>query len=274
MVNTSGVNWLMGILVSTSFVGVMAIMLKPSQLITEIIQAMSITVMPATSRYVALKDKEMLRELFVRGTRYMTLVAALCWIVILLMMRPVLTLWMGPEYAYISPYVIVICGGTIFWMSGSCAFNMLRGMGMLRVSVISEFVGLVLVGLSSILVLFKFTGSPFIAVSVGLTLGQVVGSTMRLVYCIQATEVKPFRFFVHAYLHTLGLSILISIFAAGWIYFGHIKSFWSSAGVTIGAFVGFCLLFLLLLNETEKNMARELYKKLRQTVSCFILRKI
>ena len=273
LVNTSGVNWLMGILVSTSFVGVMAIILKPPQLMTEIIGAMSITVMPATSKYAALKDEKMLRELFVRGTRYMALVAALCWIVIFLMTRPVLKLWMGPEYAYLSPYGIILCSGTIFWMSGSCAFNMLRGMGMLRVSVISEFVGLVLVGFFSILLIFKITQSPFIAVAVGLSLGQTVGTTLRLIYCIRAVEAKPLHFFVQAYSHTLGVSLLITLLAAAVIYLGHVESFWGRASVTVVSLGGFCLLFMAVLNEGEKRMAKEFFRIAQIKISRLILHK-
>ena len=61
--NSTGIRWLMASLASTRFVAHLAIMLMPGILLTQIISAISITVMPATSAYEATGNRQMLQEL-------------------------------------------------------------------------------------------------------------------------------------------------------------------------------------------------------------------
>lgn len=68
--NNSGVRWLMGSLISPEFVAPLTIMLMPSLLLTQIIRAMTATIMPAASAYEASDNQDGLWDLLVRGQRY------------------------------------------------------------------------------------------------------------------------------------------------------------------------------------------------------------
>ena len=242
VINESGVRWMMGGLISPAFVGVMAIMLKPPELMKQVVQAMSLSVMPATSKYSARNDTKMLRELFVRGTRYMMLVVTIGMIAVILMTRGVLKVWIGQEYQYLTIYVIILCGAMAVQMSTSGVAHMLQGMGMLKACFTCAVVGPVLLAISSILAIFWITGQGYWAVTIGLSFGQIVSAIMRIGFCAAKTKVKPVYFLWHAYGQTLVLAAPLAVSAfAGTRYFAA-----DSLGIRTGIFAVCILVFAVL----------------------------
>ncbi len=186
--NTAGVRWLMGSLVSTSFVAHLAIMLMPGILLSEIVLAMTITIMPAASAYAAKGDEHMLRELLLRGMRYTAIIVLTGLWVAFLWIEDVLVLWVGPDYVSIAPHALTVFASVAFLAMTSAAHHMLKGLGKLGLLITIAVIGRVVVPFSVLLAVYFLSGNPYFAVTAGLGAGNVVlgllniGSIMRAVH--------------------------------------------------------------------------------------------
>ncbi len=186
--NTTGIRWLMDALVSTRFVAHLAIMLMPTMLLSQIIGAMTITVMPATSAYEATGNKRMLQELLIRGMRYTTILALAGLFAAVLLMRNILNLWVGPDYVFLTPYVVALFVSGVFLQSTSTAHHMLKGMGKLRIVVFIYLIGLVIVPFGIILAVFNIWHDPYLATTVGLVAGYMVCGCLQIGFCFRAVQ--------------------------------------------------------------------------------------
>lgn len=220
--NGTGIRWLSGLLVSTSFVAHLAIFLMPGALVSQVVQAMTITVMPAASAYQATQDHELLQELFLRTTRYIVLLVSAVLIVSVLLIRGILRLWVGPPYEFLGVYVLVNLAGVGLLLSASCAHHMLKGFGDLRRVIVAYVVGLVVIPFAVTLAVFLIWKSPYVAVSAGLLLGNFTAGIIQVVACGKTVRMNMGRFLVRAYLQPLAPAaaimtvMLLTIAVSGW----------------------------------------------------------
>lgn len=261
VINMSGVKWMMGTLVSLEFVGMMAVMLVPARLMGEIVQAMSLSVMPATSKYCAQNNHKMLGELFVRGTRYMTLVVIVGMMAVLLVTKPFFKLWMGAEYQYLSIYVIILCAGTGIFMSAMCAHRMLVGTGMLKESLVCSAVGPVFVTMGTIFLILLRSGSAYWAVTLGLTCGYVVTAVMRVAFCAKGMGVSIKKLLWHGYVEPMVTAAPIMIIALAAVHYWRADSLALRAAASAVTILAFAYVFgLIFLTEQEKQLAKRIFQ--------------
>jgi len=201
--NKTGVRWLMGIVVSPSFVAHLAIILMPGLLLSQIVNAMTITVMPATSAYEATGNQRMLQELLIRGSRYPTILVLAGLLAAVLLMWNVLGVWLGPEYVFLAPYALVLFASASFMLSTSTAHHMLKGLEKLRAILFIYLTGLVIVPISSILIVFAIWHNPYIAVTSGLAAGHVVCGCLQVASCTKAAQADVRSFLMRAYAQPL-----------------------------------------------------------------------
>ncbi len=183
--NTTGIRWLMGAVVSTSFVAHLAIMVMPGVFLSQIIQAMTITIMPATSAYEATGNDHMLRELLLRSMRYAAIIALAALLVATLLIKDVMTLWVGSEYTFLVPYALAIFASVALVMTISSAHHMLKGLGKLRIVAFIALVSLVIVPLVLIVSVLALSHDPYLAVTAGLVAGNVVLFIMHLRFAMK-----------------------------------------------------------------------------------------
>lgn len=188
-INSTGVRWLMDFLASTSFIAHMAIMLMPSLLLSQIIGAMTITTMPATSAYNATGNKIKLQELLTMGMRYTMIIVLSVILVGSILMRDLLRLWVGADFEFLAPYALMLLVSTAFMLSTSIAHHMLKGMGKLRTVVFIYLVGLVIVPIGTIFTAFNVINNPYIAVTFGLSSGHVVCGVLQIVFSVKAVNI-------------------------------------------------------------------------------------
>lgn len=188
--NTTGIRWLMGLLVSASFVTHLAIMLVPGGLLSQIVSAMTMTVMPATSIYEATGNGPMLQELLVRSMRYTTIIVLAALFVGVLLVEDVLTLWVGPDYTFLAPYTLAIFGSVAFSMTTSSARHMFKGLGKLRTTAVIALTGKVLIPLTLILGVFLRYHDPYLAVAAGLVTGNVVLAALHVGFSLVAIDAR------------------------------------------------------------------------------------
>ncbi len=188
--NSTGVRWLMDALVSTTFVAHLAILLMPVQLLSQVIRAMTITAMPATSAYDATGNQAMLRELLIRGIRYTMVISLATLLAAVLLLKGVLTSWVGAEYTFLAPYALVLTASNSFMQGNSIGHFMLKGLGELRTVVWIYFGSLVALPFGVILILVGFGCDPYWAVTAGLAIGHVICGVFNTYYCARVVAAR------------------------------------------------------------------------------------
>jgi O-antigen/teichoic acid export membrane protein len=101
---------------STATVGLYEGAARPHNLIRQLNGTLVLTVVPVASRYIAEGDELRLRELLIRGTRYVAAIVAPVTVVLIVLAAPLLDLWLGDKYrtgalalALLSSYWLVGC---------------------------------------------------------------------------------------------------------------------------------------------------------------------
>lgn len=184
--NNAGLRWLMGILESPAFVAHLAIMLMPGLLVKQIVQAMTVTIMPATSAYEAAGNKDLLRELLLRSMRYVTIIVLISLIAALLLMEDALNSWVGGDYLFLAPYAISVFASNCLLMTASSAHHMLKGLGRLRTTAFAALAGMVVVPFALILPTLSQTGNPYLAASLGLIVGNIAWAGLHAAFALGA----------------------------------------------------------------------------------------
>jgi len=239
-VNTTGIRWLMDILVSTSFVAHLAIMLMPAMLLSQIIEAMTSTVVPAASAYEATKNQQMLQELLIRGIRYTMILALVGLFAAGFLMRDILNLWVGPKYMFLAPYILVLFVSRSCMLSASTANQILKGMGKLRAVMSIYLIGLVIVPIGMILAIIYIWHDPYIAVSIGLATGYILCGCLQLGFCLITVKADLRSVLTYAYVQPL-------IFAAPvWLAFFYTITFFGFNSLFIRTIISITSIMLFL----------------------------
>jgi len=238
--NSTGMRWLAGLLVSTGFVAHLAIFLMPGAMLAQIVLAMTITVMPAASAYEASDNRVMLRELFLKSTRYIVLLVSAALLAAGLLVRGVLRLWVGPAYEFLDIYALVNLAGVAVLMSASCAHQMLKGLGALRSIFAAYLAGLVVVPAAVFVAVFLIWRSPYAAISAGLLLGNITAGILQLRACARAVQMDGGLFFKRAFLEPLVPAMAGLAFAAGTMALTGVDSLaWRAAAAVAGVAIAF-----------------------------------
>lgn len=258
-VNTTGVRWLMDALVSTRFVAHLAIMLMPAILLSQIIGAVTITVMPATSAYEATGNQRMLQELLIRGMRYTTILSLIGFFAASFLMKDILKIWVGPEYVFLAPYALVMFATRSFMLSTATAHQMLKGIGKLGAVVIIYFIGLVAVPMGMILAIFQIWQDPYVAVTVGLGVGYVICGCLQIQFCSQAVRADLRYTLTHSYAQPFILATMVCLVSFCTITFFRWDSFYARmiiSIITILLFLGSFYFFFA--TKVEREQLRRL----------------
>jgi O-antigen/teichoic acid export membrane protein len=211
--NSTGIRWLMSFLESISFVTHLAIMLMPGLILSYLIGAMVITIMPATSAYSAMDNQLMLQELMVRGMRYLCIFVLTVLLGFGLIIKPIFIFWLGPEYMLLIPYTLAILTGLAFMEITSVSHHMLKGLGQLKVVVYIYFTGFVLIPFPTILVAFQYSNDPYLSVSIGLILGNYVVGLLQTIVCAKFINVRLSTIMFKVFIHPLLIALIVAIFA-------------------------------------------------------------
>lgn len=214
-VNSAGIRWLMNSLASTSFVAHLAIMLMPSILLSQIVTAATITVMPATSAYAATGNQQMLQELLIYSMRYTMVLVLAALLIAVLLMRNVLNMWVGAEYVFLTPYALLLFAGHSFMLSTSAGHHMLKGLGWLWSTVFISMMGLVVVPIGLMWGVFSSRHNPYLAATAGLVAGNVVYGYLQIMFSSKAVHASLRRILLRVYVQPLVVAAATALVAFG-----------------------------------------------------------
>lgn len=261
VIRETGLKWTMGTLVSVSFVTHIAIMVTPARMLRGIVHAMTLTVMPVASKYDALEDRQILSELFIRGTRYVTLLALCAVFAVFFLLKPILEIWLGPEYTFLNAYIIIIFGAAAFLLTTSCAHHILRGVGKLTIVLLNSIIGNGVLPIGITLLTFVVSGLEHWAITLGLSLSCVVYAFMQLVTCSRAIGVDLPELLVRGYGQALVIAAPMFVALNGVIIYFGIESIPILIASLIIAFaVSAFLFYTIFFAEVEKQLSRKLFR--------------
>ncbi|HMJ36453.1 MAG TPA: oligosaccharide flippase family protein [Baekduia sp.] len=109
---------------STASVGLYEGAARPHNLIRQLNGTLVLTVVPVASRYIAEGDDVRLRELLVRGTRYVAAIVAPTTVVLIVLAAPLLDVWLGDRYRTAALALALLSS---YWLIG-CATGVLASM--------------------------------------------------------------------------------------------------------------------------------------------------
>ena len=181
----------------------LAIFLMPGTMMSQIVLALTITVMPAASAYEASGHQDMLRELLLKSVRYTVLMVSAGILAASLLVRHGLRLWVGADYQFLDVYTILNLVGVSMSLCASSAHQMLKGLGALRKILTAFVVGYVVIPATVFLSIYLIWKSPYMAVTIGLLLGNTVAGIMQLRSCARAVQIKNTVFVVRGFLPPL-----------------------------------------------------------------------
>ena len=98
---------------STATVGLYEGAARPHHLVRQVHGTLSITVYPVASGYVAADDDFRLRELLLRGTRYVHAAIVPLTVTLMVLAGPILEVWLGPEFRPAAAAMAII---TSYWL--------------------------------------------------------------------------------------------------------------------------------------------------------------
>jgi O-antigen/teichoic acid export membrane protein len=106
--------------------------IRAHNLIRQLQGTLALTVMPAAAGYVASGDHVRLRDLLVRGTRYVMLVTVPLTVTLMVLSGPILHVWLGPRFAPAAPAMTILVSYWLVGASSSVGGSMLIAVGRTR----------------------------------------------------------------------------------------------------------------------------------------------
>ena len=104
---------ILGVLRSASAVGLFEGPVRAHNLVRALNLSVAVTVVPAASRLRAAGDLERLRELLVRGSRYVAALVTPLVITLMVLSAPILDVWLGPRFREAAPAMTILLS---YWL--------------------------------------------------------------------------------------------------------------------------------------------------------------
>ncbi|MEX2195751.1 MAG: oligosaccharide flippase family protein [Thermoleophilaceae bacterium] len=123
-----------------SAVGLYEAAVRPQQLIRVLQGTLVVTVLPASSRYVAEDDRARIRELLLRGTRYVVAATVPIIVTFIVFSADILELWLGERYTGAATAMAIFVASWILGANTGVAGSMLWAAGRMRQRLIYAWV--------------------------------------------------------------------------------------------------------------------------------------
>ncbi len=126
--------------------------IRAHNLVRQLQGTLVLAVMPAAAAYIADGDRVRLRDLLVRGTRYVMLITVPLTVTLMVLARPILYVWLGPSLDGAATAMTILVGYWLIAAASAVGGAMLVAAGRVRlVAIFSSCVAAVSLALSLIL---------------------------------------------------------------------------------------------------------------------------
>lgn len=165
---------------STATVGLYEGPVRAHNMVRQLSGTLALTVLPASARYVERGDDVRLRELLLRGTRYVSVAVVPVALTLILLAGPVLHVWLGPRFASGSAALAILVGYWLATINTSVAGPMLVAAGRARTLAILTWI------LASISLTLSLILTPSMGLN-GVVLGTAIPSVLFVPVILRIT---------------------------------------------------------------------------------------
>jgi O-antigen/teichoic acid export membrane protein len=158
---------ILGAFKSASAVGLYEGPIRAHNLVRQVTGTLSLVVLPVASRYVEQGDEVRVRELLVRGTRYVVALVVPVTVILMVLAEPILHVWLGERFEEAATAMTILLSYWLIASSSSVASPMLVAAGRARLLAVYA-VGVAVLNLSLTLAL-----TPSLGIE-GVTLGTAI----------------------------------------------------------------------------------------------------
>lgn len=209
-------------------------------------------VIPAASELNASQDLQSLRNLFLRGTKYMTALFLAISVPMMLLSKEILVYWMGPDFGSYYFLAVVFVLHLFFNYNHLFAYHLLVGMNRLGLVPLTYYVGSAFLNLILSIVLVKKLG--LMGVILGTVIPYAVLEPLFVSYNLKIFEVSPGTYFwqviARAYPQALVVFLLLVFLKACYLP-QNLVEVAAMAGLSALAYL--LLFFLFGIEEWEKK---------------------
>lgn len=117
---------------SAATVGLYEAAVRPSNLMRMFQGALGITVFPASASFLADRDTARLRQLLLRGTRYVLAATAPVSVVLIVLSAPILDVWLGAHFREAAPAMSILVGSWLLNSGVAVSASMVLAVGRVK----------------------------------------------------------------------------------------------------------------------------------------------
>ena len=257
MIGYEAVKWVIGLELSVVDVGGYSLIAAVAVAGDGLVRSISNVLMPVASKYHALLQHDTNVRLTLLSTKYTMVMSSLFFLMPLLLLRPMLTLWVGNKYApgYISELAqvgVVLLVGQWFITTVVCILQMLNGVGRVRVPAVVT-ISWAIGGLGIVWAYLHWGQGSLFAAVVGITIAKIIGTAVHMIYGLSVLRIPSRQMFVGSIFRPACAGIIlcvISYFLAG--YFNVYRATSFITVVIILVIMHALLVLILVLSKSER----------------------
>jgi len=121
-----------------NFVTYYEIATRVISLVVGLFQSLVLAIYPAVSEVSATRGRQAVTQLYIRSTRYMTILALPVFSLLILAVEPFLRVWIGPGYETAAVTLQLLAASRFFSILGMTAYFVIQAIGQPRLSMISS----------------------------------------------------------------------------------------------------------------------------------------
>ena len=209
------------------------------------------SIFPAASELDAKQDKNALQALFIRGSKYTTAAFLSVVIPVIILSKPILTVWMGHDFASMYLVLWILLAGLFFNINHLVSLQVLQGMGKIRKVMILHVVWAISNLALSIILVQKI---GLVGIALGTTLPLI---PLEFFYTKEAFKVLKVSW--RTYLYECLLKIYPQAACATIILYIMVQLYYPSTLIEVGLYglIGVSVYFLMFyisgLEESERK---------------------
>jgi len=125
-------------------VGLYEAVTRPHNLLRQLHSTLVVTVVPVASGYLAAEDEARMRDLLVRGTRYVLAIVVPVTVIFAVLAAPILDVWLGAKFRVAAPAMAIFAGYWVLGANTGVGSSALVAAGQLRAITVYAWVGALL----------------------------------------------------------------------------------------------------------------------------------
>ena len=230
----------------------------------KISMAISQTYAPAISDKEASGDLDMVKSLYVSGTKYMIIISNLLSVGVIVLGGAFIAVWMGPQYKELSEAVLVILFINQFFQGPQqISYSVLQGLSKQKYY---SYMSIVVSVFNLILSISLIQEYGIVGVAVGAVIPQVLFNGLYVPWLtLKTLDMSKWFYFKRTYLLSIMPTLVLfgTLFVLRDMYYpeGYLALF---SLALISSFVYLITVYFFMLDASEKSASLRIFRKLRR----------